>query len=70
MATVAELQTRLANVQLAIDAVQTGGQEYKIADGLIDTWMRRGDLDALYREQMRLEKRIARISDTGGFIAI
>jgi len=70
MAKVAELQTRLANVQLAIDAVLNGGQEYKIADGLIDTWMRRGDLDALYREQMRLEKRIARISDPGGFIAI
>lgn len=70
MATLAELQTRLANVQLAIDAVLNGGQEYKIADGLIDQWMRRGDIDALFREQLRLEKRIGRLSSSGGFIAI
>lgn len=70
MATLAQLETRLANVQAAIAAVQTGGQDYKINDGLIETWVRRGDLRALYEEESRLEKRISRLSDPGGFIVI
>lgn len=70
MATLAQLETRLANVQAAIAAVQSGGQDYKINDGLIETWVRRGDLRALYEEEARLEKRISRLSDSGGFIVI
>lgn len=70
MATVAELEAKKTKVETAIDKVLEGGQEYKVNDGLIDTWIRRGDLDALYRELARLEKRIARLSDTGGFIGI
>ena len=70
MATLAELEARKTKIETAIDKVLEGGQEYKVNDGLIDTWIRRGDLDALYRELARLEKRIARLSDTGGFIGI
>lgn len=70
MATLAELQSRLADVQAAISTIQTGGQEYKINDQLIETWMKRGDLKTLYEEQQRLEKRISRLSGSGGFIAI
>lgn len=66
MATLSELQTRLTNIQTAIDAVLNGGQDYKVADGLIDTWVRRADIDALYREQLRLEKRISIKSRSGG----
>ena len=70
MATKAQLETRLANVQLAITAVETGGQYYKINDGLIDTWVQRADLEALYKEQMRIEARLSRLSGRGGFVAI
>jgi len=70
VATLAELTTRLTNIQLAITAVQSGGQEYKINDQLIETWMRRGDLRALFEEQARLEKRISIISGSGGVIVV
>lgn len=70
MATLAELEARKAKIETAIDAVLSGGQEYKVNDGLIDNWIRRGDLDILYRELAKIEKRIARLSDSGGFIGI
>lgn len=70
MATLAELEARKAKIETAIDAVLNGGQEYKVNDGLIDNWIRRGDLDTLYRELAKIEKRIARLSDSGGFIGI
>lgn len=70
MATLAQLEAQLEKINLAIDAVESGGQDYKINDGLIETWVRRGDLGVLYQERVRLEKRISRISDSGGFIAI
>lgn len=70
MATLAELEARKAKIETAIDAVLNGGQEYKVNDGLIDNWIRRGDLDILYRELAKIEKRIARLSDSGGFIGI
>ena len=70
MATIAQLQTRQQQIETAIEAILNGGQEYKINDGLIDNWMRRGDLDTLYRELAKIEKRIARLEDSGGFIGI
>lgn len=70
MATIAELQTRKTQIETAIDAVLNGGQEYKINDGMIDNWVRRGDLKTLYDELNKIEKRIDRLNNPGGFVAI
>jgi len=71
MATLSELQTKKANIEKAIDAVLNGGQEYKINDGLIDNWVKRGDLATLYKELDKVERRIETISSsTGGFVGV
>lgn len=71
MATLAELQARKTKLETAIDAVLDGGQEYKINDGMIDTWVRRGDLETLYKELEKVERRINIINNSGsGFVGI
>ena len=71
MATLAELQERKTKLETAIDAVLIGGQEYKINDGMIDTWVRRGDLETLYKELEKVERRINIVNNCGsGFVGI
>ena len=53
MATLAE---RLNNIQTAIAKIEDGGQRVSV-DGV---WVERPDLEKLYAEQERLERRIAR----------
>lgn len=71
MATLAELQARKTKLETAIDAVLNGGQEYKISDGMIDNWERRADLETLYKELEKVERRINIINNSGsGFVGI
>jgi len=58
MATVAELEARLASVQAAIIAVEGGSQSIG-GDGKTLT---RADLRTLYAQERALERRIARSS--------
>ena len=57
MATLSELQERLALYRKAEEAILTGGQEYRI--GLRAFRLRRADLQEIRAEIARLEHRIA-----------
>lgn len=63
MATLSELQGRLASVQAAISAIESGSQSVASKDG---GTMSRGDLRTLYLQESQIEKRIAKISRGGG----
>lgn len=60
MATYAE---KLASVEAAITAIETGAQEYQIGQRRV----RRGDLMALYVERQRLERLAA--AETSGEVS-
>jgi hypothetical protein len=53
---------QLAQLQLAITAIETGAQEYTIADRTL----RRGDLQAMYDERKYLAGMTAREAVGGG----
>jgi hypothetical protein len=67
MATLAELQTQLAEVNTAISAVLTGGQEYRFNDGQIESMVKRGDLFQLRQLKKDIEFQIEEQTETGGF---
>ena len=62
MATVAELQTELAEVKAAISAVRTRGQDAQVNGRRVT----RADYATLKADQRRLELMIARRSGTSG----
>lgn len=66
MATLAELQSQLAEVNSAISAVLTGAQEYRFNDGQIESWVKRGDLKELRAFKNDLENQINDLTDDGG----
>jgi len=59
----------LAEIDAAIIAIATGGQEYKFNDMQVEQWVKKGDLEALRKYQQELEYQIAASEDTGGFYA-
>lgn len=56
------LQTQLTNVRTAIVAIETGAQEYQIANRRIS----KADLATLYKREAELKASIARLSEGGG----
>ena len=66
MATLAELQSQLTEVNTAITAVLTGAQEYRFNDGQIESWVKRGDLKELRFMKNDLETQINDLVDDGG----
>lgn len=50
------LGAQLDQLQKAIDAIETGAQEYRIADRLV----RRADINVLYKERKDLRDQIAK----------
>lgn len=65
--TIEELQAQLDKVNLAIDAILTGGQEYRFNDGQLDTLVKRGDLETLNNMKQQLEQQINDLNNPGGF---
>ena len=59
------LQEQLAQINLAIQKIENGAQEYRIGSRLI----RRGDLATLYRERRQLQQEIAMAESSGGMYA-
>jgi hypothetical protein len=63
MATVADYEARLASVQAAIEKIEGGAQSLTGPNG---GTMTRADLGTLYRQEKRLEERIAAANRTAG----
>lgn len=63
MATVAEIQERLALYKAAEKAILTGGQEYRIEQQT----MTRADLAAIQQEIRHLESQLASAQQAGSF---
>ena len=49
------LSAQLDQIQNAISAIETGAQEYRIADRIV----KRGDLNTLYKERREIQGQIA-----------
>lgn len=67
MATLAELQVRKTNIENAINAILTGGQEYRFNDGQIETLVKKADLATLQRMLTKTENEIENLTESGGF---
>lgn len=65
---VSDIRERLARVDLAIEKIESGAQEYRVGSRVV----RRGDLAALYSERRRLEKDLKRaeITESGGGVYV
>ena len=62
-----EMKTQLASINEAIKRIEAGAQEYRLSS---NTWVRRGDLAALYSERRKLMRDIMLIKNSGGiFVA-
>lgn len=61
------MKSQLASLNEAIKRIEEGAQEYRLSS---NTWVRRGDLAALYSERRKLMHDIALIESSGGiFVA-
>jgi len=65
--TLEELKARLQKIDNAIDAILTGGQEYRFNDGQLDTLVKRGDLETLNQMRNQTQEAINSIENGGGF---
>ena len=61
-----ELKQQLAQINLAIEKIETGAQEYNVGSRSL----KRGDLSALYSERRRLKQEIASLESNGGMYAV
>ncbi len=59
------LQEQLDQINAAVQAIESGAQEYRIDERLV----RRGDLATLYAERRRLAQEQAAYETNGGFYA-
>ena len=62
-------QELLTEIDNAITAILTGGQEYKFNDMQVDQLVKKGDLATLRSFQKQLEMELASQEATGGFYA-
>lgn len=60
-----ELRAQLAQINVAIEKIENGAQEY----GIGNRKLRRGDLSALYKERRQLKTEIAYHENSGGVYA-
>jgi len=55
----ATLEDRLASVEAAISAIESGAQEYRLGDRITGRLVRKADLATLYKERRMLLNDIA-----------
>ncbi|MCX7779619.1 MAG: hypothetical protein N2491_01735 [Negativicutes bacterium] len=60
------LQEQMDQINLAIQKIENGAQEYRIGNRLI----RRGDLATLYRERRQLQQEIAAAENSDGIYTV